>query len=213
MDKAAAGRVKILEKNDPLNKRDVDSHLCVMLLMLQSANRETQETLRMFRDRGNVHGFFPVADDYLAHHQELLRVPNLDVYGERDTMGAIVKDSLGNVLRSIKKIATTASARTIRIGLKDDLKDKDFITKTEGEVRPELEAFDPVYVVRSIVDIVPNPWRARQIVARGLSVGRMSLVSGNWSWSTTRRHPSTALWCTRKIGSRNLVDWLHPDER
>ncbi|KAF0220200.1 MAG: hypothetical protein FD174_1439 [Geobacteraceae bacterium] len=104
LDKAAAGRVKILEKNDPLNKRDVDSHLCIMLLMLQSANRETQETLRMFRDRGNVHGFFPVADDYLAHHVELLQVPNLDVYGERDTMGAIVKDSLGNVLRSIKPI-------------------------------------------------------------------------------------------------------------
>jgi hypothetical protein len=49
LDKAAAGRVKILEKNDPLNKRDVESHLCVMLLMLQSANRETQETLRIFR--------------------------------------------------------------------------------------------------------------------------------------------------------------------
>ncbi|UTG93171.1 DEAD/DEAH box helicase [Geobacter sulfurreducens] len=104
LDKAAAGRVKIMEKNDPLNKRDVESHLCVMLLMLQSANRETQETLRIFRDRGNVHGFFPVGDDYLAHHQELLKVPNLDVYGERDTMGAIVKDSLGNVLRSIQPI-------------------------------------------------------------------------------------------------------------
>lgn len=104
LDKAAAGRVKILEKNDPLNKRDVDSHLCVMLLMLQSANRETQETLRMFRDRGNVHGFFPIADDYLAHHQELLKVPNLDVYGNREELGAIVKDSLGNVLRSIQPI-------------------------------------------------------------------------------------------------------------
>jgi type III restriction enzyme len=104
LDKAAAGRVKIMEKNDPLNKRDVDSHLCVMLLMLQSANRETQETLRIFRDRGNVHGFFPVADDYLAHDKWLREVPNLDVYGERDTMGAIVKDSLGNVLRSIQPV-------------------------------------------------------------------------------------------------------------
>lgn len=104
LDKAAAGRVKILEKNDPLNKRDVESHLCVMLLMLQSANRETQETLRIFRDRGNVHSFFPIADDYLAHHHELLKVPNLDVYGDRDNIGAIVKDSLGNVLRSIQPI-------------------------------------------------------------------------------------------------------------
>ena len=63
LDKAAAGKVKFLEKNARLDSRDVESHLCVMLLMLQSANRETKETLRMFRDRGNVHGFFPVADD------------------------------------------------------------------------------------------------------------------------------------------------------
>lgn len=75
-----------------------------MLLMLQSANRETQETLRIFRDRGNVHGFFPVSDDYMAHHHELLKVPNLDVYGNRDELGAIVKDSLGNVLRTIQPI-------------------------------------------------------------------------------------------------------------
>lgn len=104
LDKAAAGRVKILEKNDPLNRRDVESHLCVMLLMLQSANRETQETLRIFRDRGNVHGFFPVADDYLAHDRCLREVPNLDVYGDRGSLGAIVKDSLGNVLRSIQPV-------------------------------------------------------------------------------------------------------------
>lgn len=104
LDKAAAGKVKILEKNDPLNILDVESHLCVMLLMLQSANRETQETLRIFRDRGSVHGFFPVADDCIAHHKELLKVPNLDVYGNRAELGAIIKDSLGNVLRSIQPI-------------------------------------------------------------------------------------------------------------
>ena len=70
----------------------------------------------------------------------------------------------------VKKITTTASARTVRIGLKDDLDDKEFITKIEGDVRPELEEFDPVFVVRSIVDIVPNPWRARQIVAEAVAL-------------------------------------------
>lgn len=104
LDRAAAGKVKILEKNDGLKQQDVESHLCVMLLMLQSANRETQETLRMFRDRGNVHGFFPAEDDYLAHHEVLNLAPNLDVYGNRDELGAIVKDSLGNVLRFIRPV-------------------------------------------------------------------------------------------------------------
>lgn len=104
LDKAAAGRVKILEKSDALKRQDVEDYLCVMLLMLQSANRETQETLRLFRDRGNVHGFFPAEDDFLAHDALLRQVPNLDVYGERRNLGAIVKDSLGNVLRFVRPV-------------------------------------------------------------------------------------------------------------
>jgi type III restriction enzyme len=104
LDKAAAGRVKILEKKDRLDRRDVDSHLCVMLLMLQSANRETKESLKFFRDRGNVQGFFPATDDLLAHVQVLATTPNLDVYGDKNNVGAIVKDSLGNALRLIRPV-------------------------------------------------------------------------------------------------------------
>lgn len=104
LDKAGAGKVKILEKDDPLHARDVDEHLCVMLLMLQSANRQTKETLRLFRDRGNVHGFFPQLDDHDGHAAILKQVPNLTVYGESDQMGAIIKDSLGNVLRVVQPI-------------------------------------------------------------------------------------------------------------
>lgn len=104
LDRAAAGRVKILEKNDPLNRLDVESHLCVMLIMLQSANRATKETLRLFRDRGNVHGFFPASDDILAHFDLLARIPNLSCYGNRDNVGAIAHESLGNVLRLLRPV-------------------------------------------------------------------------------------------------------------
>lgn len=104
LDRAAAGRVKFLEKDDPLNRLDVESQLCVMLLMLQSANRQTKETLRLFRDRGNVHGFFPAADDVPAHFELLGRVPNLSCYGNRNTMGAIAHESLGNVLRLLRPV-------------------------------------------------------------------------------------------------------------
>lgn len=106
LDRAAAGRVKLLEKTDRLDKRDIDTHLCVMLLMLQSANRETKETLRIFRDRGNVHGFFPQADDFEAHHKLLQGIPNLTAYADqdRDNLGSIVQDSLGNVLRFIRPV-------------------------------------------------------------------------------------------------------------
>lgn len=104
LDRAAAGRVKILEKDDPLNILDVESQLCVMLLMLQSANRETKETLRLFRDRGNVHGFFPAPDDIQAHFELLGRVKNLSCYGQRDNLGAVAHESLGNVLRLLRPV-------------------------------------------------------------------------------------------------------------
>lgn len=106
LDRASAGRTKILEKDDPLNKQDIDTHLCVMLLMLQSANRETKETLRLFRDRGNVHGFFPLEDDFQAHYNLLQSIPNLSCYNGQNgsQMGSIIHDSLGNVLRLIKPV-------------------------------------------------------------------------------------------------------------
>ncbi len=107
---AGAGRVKILEKDAPITRADVESHLCVMLLMLQSAARQSKETLRFFRDRGSVHGFFPREDDVQAHHDWLRETPNFDVYAPHGatveeaarTVGSIIKDSLGNVMRLMR---------------------------------------------------------------------------------------------------------------
>lgn len=101
LDRAAAGRVRIMEKSDRLHARDVESHLCVMVLMLQSSNRQDKATLRMFRDRGDVHGFFPPEGDQSAHAEQIRRVPNLDAY---DDLYPMVKDSLGNALRLIQPI-------------------------------------------------------------------------------------------------------------
>lgn len=112
LNTAGAGRVKILEKDSPLTRLDIDSHLCVMLLMLQSAARkdEAQRKLKAFRDRGNVLGFTPLEDDIEAHWKLLAEVPNLDAYAPwgasqaeaRATKGSIVKSSLGNVLRLVR---------------------------------------------------------------------------------------------------------------
>ena len=104
LDRAAAGRVKILTKDSPLDARDAEANLCVMVLMLQSANRETKESLRLFRDRGNVRGFVPSADDIQAHWKLLQAVPNLSCYGDQEAanLGSIVKDSLGNALALLR---------------------------------------------------------------------------------------------------------------
>ena len=101
LDRAAAGRVRIMEKTDSLNARDVETNLCVMLLMLQSSNRQNQDSLKMFQDRGDVHGFFPPEGEQQAHKAALDQTPNLDGYNDIFPM---VKDSLGNALRIIRPV-------------------------------------------------------------------------------------------------------------
>ena len=101
LDRTAAGRVRIMEKTDRLDARDVETHLCLMLLMLQSANRDTKDSLKMFQDRGDVHGFFPPEGEQQAHRVILDRTPNLDAY---DDIFPMVKDSLGNALRIIRPV-------------------------------------------------------------------------------------------------------------
>ena len=75
LDRAAAGRVLLLEKGDRLDARDVESNLCLMLLMLQSANREQAEQLRVSMDRGDVRGFFPPEGDQSAHAAAIEATP------------------------------------------------------------------------------------------------------------------------------------------
>ena len=104
LERAAAGRVKIMEKTDRLNAGDIETNLCVMLLMLQSANRETRDSLKMFQDRGDVHGFFPPEGEQQAHHEAFKQTPNLDGYGAIDDAFRLVKDSLGNALRLIRPL-------------------------------------------------------------------------------------------------------------
>ena len=102
LDHAAAGRVRIMEKTTHLDARDLEANLCVMLLMLQSANRQTRESLKIFQDRGDVHGFFPPEGEEQAHRKAKELTPNLESYGEG--ISQLVKDSLGNALRIIRPV-------------------------------------------------------------------------------------------------------------
>lgn len=106
LDVLSGNAVRILEKDDHLDAREVESHLCVMLLMLQASNRENKDSLKMFRDRGDVRGFFPPEGDQEAHAEVRRQTPNLDIY---DLAGSAypwpqVKDSLGNALRLIRPV-------------------------------------------------------------------------------------------------------------
>lgn len=106
LDVLSGNRTRLMEKDDRLDARDVEANLCVMLLMLQSSNRENKDSLKMFRDRGDVQGFFPSEGDQEAHALAKAATPNLDVYDltESPTAWPMVKDSLGNALRLIRPV-------------------------------------------------------------------------------------------------------------
>ena len=109
LERASGGRVKILEKNSSFSLQDVQEHLCVMLLMLQSANRETKESLKVFKDSGKFIDFFPDMNNYPANYKLYSKIKNLDFHGSLSQRfgGApniSIKQSLGNALRIIQPL-------------------------------------------------------------------------------------------------------------
>jgi type III restriction enzyme len=105
LDVASAGRTLMLEKTSGFSPLDVVENLCVLLLMLPSANRETKEQLRMFRDSGGFDRFFPADDDIEGHKAILAKVRNLDTFEKQEGFwGRQIKTSLGNTLRLLQPL-------------------------------------------------------------------------------------------------------------
>ncbi|MDE0678991.1 MAG: DEAD/DEAH box helicase family protein [Gammaproteobacteria bacterium] len=105
LDLASAGRTLVLEKISRFGPRDIRECLCVLMLMLPSANRATKDQLRMFRDSGGFGRFFPGEGDISGHRQLIERIPNLDAFEQQGGMwGRHAKTSLGNTLRLLQPL-------------------------------------------------------------------------------------------------------------
>ena len=108
LERAGGKKVKIIEKTDAFSLQDLQEYLCVMLLMLPSANRETKESLRMFKDSGRFIGFFPSPDNYTANEEILSQYRELDKHKIKNPLGGVegvsVKHSLGNAIRIARPI-------------------------------------------------------------------------------------------------------------
>jgi type III restriction enzyme len=105
LDIASGGRTVILEKTDRFPPLDVEENLVVLMLMLPSANRQTKETLKVFKDSGGFQDFFPAEDDVQGQEKVLQDIPNLDTYEkESGFWGKQIKTSLGNTLRTLSPI-------------------------------------------------------------------------------------------------------------
>ena len=105
LDLSSGQRTRIFEKTTAFGPRDVAENLCVLLLMLPSANRETKDTLRIFRDSGGFDRFFPPDDDPSAHARMLDEHPNLDTFEQTAGFwGRYIKTSLGNTVRLLRPL-------------------------------------------------------------------------------------------------------------
>ena len=105
LDISSSGKTLILEKLEHFNTDDITTNLCVLLLMLPSASRQSNETLKVFKDNTGYTSFFPLEDDFKGQEQLLKTYPNLDTFGEQGYLyGNIPLTSLGNVLRMLKPI-------------------------------------------------------------------------------------------------------------
>lgn len=104
LDNASGARTLILERTQRFTPADIEQSLCVLLLMLPAAARQTKETLRMFRDSGGFDAFFPSEEDYAGHTARLNEVPNLDTFGTREFSARQIKTSLGNTLRTLSPL-------------------------------------------------------------------------------------------------------------
>ena len=105
LDLASAGRTLIFEKTSGFAPRDIRECLCVLMLMLPSANRVTKEQLRMFRDSGGFDRFFPDGDDLGGHKKLLDQIRNLDTFEREGSIwGRHAKTSLGNTLRLLRPL-------------------------------------------------------------------------------------------------------------
>ncbi len=107
IDLSSGQRTRIFEKTSSFSPQDVAENLCVLLLMLPSANRglTQRDKLRIYQDSGAFDRFFPDADHPSAHEELLKSHPNLDTFEQQAGFGGrLVKTSLGNTIRLLRPL-------------------------------------------------------------------------------------------------------------
>jgi type III restriction enzyme len=125
---AGLNRVKILEhrgnKRTPFSKNDVDTHLCIMLLTIQSFNAKSKDR-KIRQASGAFSGFFP-DDFYVKDHQTLLeKTANLETYtwDELPTYASqgyrFVKNTLENVFRLCRPVVIVDEAHNLSAKAKE----------------------------------------------------------------------------------------------
>ncbi len=100
LDQSSGNRTLIVEKGQTLRKQDVDENLVILMLMIQSAARDTN---KIFEDSGYT-DFFPPENRYDQHAELLKIIPNLDRTSDTKLNQTQIKTSLGNTIRTLSPL-------------------------------------------------------------------------------------------------------------
>lgn len=99
LDQISGDRTVVMEKSDAIRFQDTQENLVVLMLMIQSASRESKENLKVFKDSGNFMDFFPFEHEQEKTQALLKEFPSLECF-EDEMLGAkTIKTSLGNIIR------------------------------------------------------------------------------------------------------------------
>ncbi len=101
LDQASGNRTLIVEKGQAIRPQDVQENLVVLMMMIQSATRDTN---KIFEDSGGYTEFFPPENRYDLHKELADLIPNLDRTEDSLFDKMQVKTSLGNVIRSLNPL-------------------------------------------------------------------------------------------------------------
>ncbi len=134
LERISGGRVKLLQKDERFTRQDVKNYLCIMMLMLPSANRQKNKNfLKIFRDSGGYTSFFPEQDDANANNELAQQHPDLETHTKEG--GGGVKQSLINALKLIRPTVILDEAH--KAYGKNDENNKEFV-KSVNRLNPRL---------------------------------------------------------------------------
>ena len=179
LERISGGKVKLLQKDDRFTRQDVESRLCIMMLMLPSANRQKgKDFLKIFRDSGSYTSFFPEQDDSTANRALSERHPDLEKNNTVDS----VKQSLINVLKLIRPTVILDEAH--KAYGPNDQNNKEFV-RSVNRLNPrfvlELSATPKIGISNVLVNISGTELQAEEMIKLPIEIHSF----GNSDWKHT----------------------------
>ncbi|MYD30427.1 MAG: DEAD/DEAH box helicase [Nitrospira sp. SB0677_bin_15] len=179
LERISGGKVKLLQKDDRFTRQDVESRLCIMTLMLPSANRQKgRDFLKIFRDSGSYTSFFPEQDDPTANRALSERHPDL----EKNNTAGSAKHSLINVLKLIRPTVILDEAH--KAYGPNDKNNREFV-KSVNQLNPrfvlELSATPKIGISNILVNISGTELQAEEMIKLPIEIHSF----GNSDWKHT----------------------------